>query len=397
MNRSELIFATSRPYSSLLKDLFIFDKLFSSKQLAFNMQAQTQTNWCWAATSTSVSHFYWLWSTWTQCKVANAELGLSGCCANSVPAACNVPWYLDRALTRTNNFVSITGSVSFEQVRAEIDAGRPVGARIGWSGGGGHFMVIYGYSLVAGTQYFDIDDPIYGKSHLTVADFSSNYQGSGTWTHTYFTKSYVKMPIKFLIPDDLILRRIWEVRPLLSLKQEGSSGRAGGRATEQEESASVGIAQRIFVVGLDALLSEQEIAPAPVGLRVYEVVEDTPRAFFDLSEGAEPRLLQMSTAANHLEPFARGLATVQQFTEQRSRERKRAAEDEEAELKLFRVPALNFEALWLSYENTKEDMLVPLRPLAGLTVGEPVPLEEALAALREAGRPLAGMDDTMGA
>jgi len=107
-------------------------------------------------------------------------------------------------------------------------------------------------------------------------------------------------------------------------------------------------------------------------------------------------LLQMSTAANHLEPFARGLATVQQFADQRSRERQRSAKDENAELKLFRVPALNFEALWLSYENTKEDILVPLRPVVGLTVGEPVPLEEALAALREAGRPLADMDEMMG-
>ena len=63
---------------------------------------------------------------------------------------------------RTDNFVRIIGQAGFEQVRDEIDARRPVGARIGWSGGGGHFMVIYGYSFVGGTQYFDIDDPIYG-------------------------------------------------------------------------------------------------------------------------------------------------------------------------------------------------------------------------------------------
>ena len=58
----------------------------------------------------------------------------SDCCNSTVPSPCNEPWYLDRALTRTNNYVSMTGAVTFDQVRAEIDAGRPVGARIGWSG-----------------------------------------------------------------------------------------------------------------------------------------------------------------------------------------------------------------------------------------------------------------------
>src|SRR5262245_21914601 len=139
MDKIQWASALARPYASMLREIRFFDKWLLSKQLAFNMQAQTQTNWCWAATSTSVSHFYWLFSPWTQCKVANAELGHSDCCNSPVPAPCNVPWYLDRALTRTKNFVSIVaGQASFQQVRTEIDAGRPVGARIGWGGNGGH-------------------------------------------------------------------------------------------------------------------------------------------------------------------------------------------------------------------------------------------------------------------
>ena len=53
--------------------------------------------------------FLLVWSTWTQCRVANGELGHSDCCNSPLPLACNVPWYLDQALTRTNNFVSIPG------------------------------------------------------------------------------------------------------------------------------------------------------------------------------------------------------------------------------------------------------------------------------------------------
>lgn len=387
MHTSEFVSVTSRPYSTLLREINIIGMLFSSKQLAFNMQAQTQSNWCWAATATSVSHFYWFISSWTQCRVANDELGHNDCCNNPVPSACNVPWYLDRALTRTNNFVSVTRPASFQQIRDEIDAGRPVGARIGWSGGGGHFMVIYGYSLVAGVEYFDIDDPIYGKSHLTVSDFSSNYQGSGTWTDTYFTKSYFKMPIKLLIPKEPILRRIWEARPLLSLKQD-MMFMGDMRDATQEGRASLGMAHRMYSLGLDSLLSEQGPVLQPVGLRVYEMSEDKPQAFFDVSEEEQPRLLQMSASKNHLEPFARGLTEALNTVEQTN---------QECELRLFRVPALNFEALWINYEEEAKDLLVPLREVGRLTLYKAVSLDEALDALREAARPLAQMDKKMGA
>ena len=318
MNLAEYVAVSSRPYSALLQEANLFGRWFASRQLAFNMQAQTQTNWCWAATATSVSHFYWwFWNSWTQCNVANAELGHSDCGNSSVPSACNVPWYLDRALTRTNNFVSITaGQADFAQVRAEIDAGRPVGARIGWSGGGGHFMVIYGYSLVGRLEYFDIDDPIYGKSHLTVAEFSSNYQGSGSWTHTYLTKSFFKMPIKYLIPNDAVLQRIREARPLLSMKQDQAMADER-KILDAQANATLGLAQRVYSIGLDSLLSEKGPSMQPVGLRVYEMTGDNAQAFFDVSEDADPRVLQMSASAFHLLPFTRGLSVALKLAEQR--------------------------------------------------------------------------------
>jgi hypothetical protein len=387
MTLPDLISVTSRPYSSLLRQVNILGKLIISRQLAFNMQMQTETNWCWAATSTSVSHFYWFLSPWTQCQVANGELGFSDCCDSPVPSACNVPWFLDRALTRTNTFVSMmSGQASFQQVRDEIDAGRPVGARIGWGGGGGHFMVIYGYSLVLGMEYFDIDDPIYGKSHLSVTDFASNYQGSGSWTHTYFTRRFFRLPIKELIPIEPILKLIWEQRPLLRVKQDLSfTGEIS--AAEQEGQTALGLAQRVYSLGLDSLL-EGSHALQPVGLRVYEMSGETPQAFFDVTEEEQPRLMQMSASKNHLEPFTRALTQALRRAER---------SDQEAELRLFRAPALNFEALWLHYEDQGMDTLVPLRGVGRLTPYEAVPLERAFDALRAEARPLAQMDDTMGA
>ncbi|MFZ2406762.1 MAG: hypothetical protein WAW41_16630, partial [Methylobacter sp.] len=71
--------------------------------------------------------------------------------------------------------------------------------------------------------------------------------------------------------------------------------------------------------------------------------------------------------------------------------------DQKAELKLLQVPALNFEALWINYEGVTKDVLVPLLAVGQLTAYKAVSLDEAFEALREAARPLADMDDTMGA
>ena len=382
----EWVAATSRPYSSLLWEMDLWGILFTSKQLAFNMEAQTQSNWCWAATSTSVSHYYWFWSNWTQCRVAGAELNRNDCCNSPVPSPCNVPWFLDRALTRTNNFVSIAGPVAFSAVKAEIDAGRPVGARIGWSGGGGHFVCIYGYSSFLNDEYFDIDDPIYGKSHLRVADFSSNYQASGTWTHTYFTKRYFKLPIVPILIDEPILRKIWEVRPLLQMKRDINPEQA--RQSANDTVPSLGLAHRVFTVGLDSLAGEKDATGKSSGLRVYETVDGVPRAFFDIDEEDDSQIRQMSEAPAHLEPFARALERALQLAESNERE---------CELRLYRVPALNFEALWLRYDGGQEDQLIPLTLVGPLPVGEAVPFIEAVRTLREAARPLLDMDDTMGA
>ena len=251
-------------------------------------------------------------------SVAGAELNRNDCCDSPVPGPCNVPWFLDRALTRTNNFVSITGPVAFASIRAEIDSGRPVGARVGWSGGGGHFMCIYGYSTFLGLQYFDIDDPIYGKSHLSTSDFSNNYQGSGTWTHTYFTKRFFTLPIVPILVEDPVLRRIWEIRPMLKLKDDVNPELA--RRSADDTSASLGLAQRVFVVGLDALAGEKDATGNVVGLRIYETVDGAPQAFYDVDEAADGAIRQMSTAARHLEPFARALEIAVGLAEQQERD-----------------------------------------------------------------------------
>jgi Papain-like cysteine protease AvrRpt2 len=161
------------------------------RSLGFAMQHQLQTSWCWSAVSTSVSHFYNPASAWTQCSLANAELGQTTCCADGSTAACSRDWYLDRALSRVGNLQSwASGAVALSDVEHEVNAGRPLGVRIGWDGGGGHFVVLAGYDDPGtGPGFVSVDDPWYGPSRMSYSAFRNTYQGTGAWTHTYYTRS----------------------------------------------------------------------------------------------------------------------------------------------------------------------------------------------------------------
>lgn len=389
MSIEDIVDARVTPYISALKAFDVWGYLFTSKQLAFTMQAQTESNWCWAATSTSVSKFYWAKSPWTQCKVVNAELGRTDACSTPAPAGANVPWYLDRALDRTSNFVSIHGgTASFAVIRAEIDEGRVVGARIGWNNGGGHFMTIYGYSTWKGVQYLDIDDPIYGKSHLTLQDFSTNYQGSGTWTHYYLTKPYIRWWWPEVVLPEYLFDKIWEARQVLAVKNAVDPVRF--TAKDAQEDARFGLTHRTFSLGLNQLLAGETLEPEPTGLRVFEARDGRPVAFFDVDDQGEGSVRSMSDAPARLDAFANALEAVREIAPRESEG------ETSADARLIQVPALNFEAMWI-ISPQGESLVVPMLPAGELRVGQVYPYEQAMEMLREAARPLADMDDTMGA
>jgi hypothetical protein len=118
--------------------------------------------------------------------VANAQTNRNDCCGAGASGPCNIYGFLDAALTTAGHFDKITsGPATVGQMTTEINAGRPVGARTAWSGGGAHFVAIIG--SLAGS-FYAIDDPIFGKSDVSEAVFKTAYQGSGSWTHTYYTK-----------------------------------------------------------------------------------------------------------------------------------------------------------------------------------------------------------------
>lgn len=159
------------------------------RSVALSLQHQVQTNWCWAACASSASGFFDPKTTWGQCAIVSAELEQKRCCAEGGSSGCNVPWYLDRALRRTGNFARKTeGPASWQTLRAEIDAGRPLAARIGWNGGGGHFIMLTGYRAAGGVREVEVQDPWTGSSRLALDVLATNYKSAGRWTHTYLTR-----------------------------------------------------------------------------------------------------------------------------------------------------------------------------------------------------------------
>ena len=380
------------PYSNVLaENLYrtplIFDFsfkniLYSNLVLGFNMEAQTQSNWCWAATSKSVSHFYSFLSPWTQCKVASKELN-NTCCNTPVPSACNVPWYLDKALTRTQNFVSIQGgTVSWNTIKSELENGLVVGARIGWNGGGGHFMVIHGVTRIGATQYLHIDDPIYGKSFLTYNQFATNYQGSGSWTHTYFTKKklYI-MWLKDLFINPVLLKPIPEIRPVLQLR------RPELETLKEPSEAKLSMPHHTYVMGLDQIKREAKLPSRPSSLRVVELDEGEPLAIYEvgLNENS-PELIQLNSDQTYFREFDNA---VQKLSTQ-------VKDQSVAEIRLLRIPALNIEAAWLHYEGKEQDRFAILRHFSRET--EQVYTEkDFLQLLNKLKSDMGKMDDLMGA
>jgi hypothetical protein len=158
--------------------------------MPFLMQRQLQANWCWAAVAASTSRYYLPATTWSQCRVACTELGNENCCDDPTPLQCNVDWYLDRGLTTTGNLQTwAAGQLAFSSVKAEVNAKRATGFRIGWTDGGGHFVVISGYSDNGILQTVDVKDPWFGDSVIPFDVFLSSYQSNGSCTHYYFTRA----------------------------------------------------------------------------------------------------------------------------------------------------------------------------------------------------------------
>ena len=49
--------------------------------------------------------------------------------------------------------------------------------------------MIAGYRSCDPDEFIDVRDPIFGSSDIARSTFASSYQGTGSWTHTYYTEA----------------------------------------------------------------------------------------------------------------------------------------------------------------------------------------------------------------
>jgi hypothetical protein len=101
-----------------------------------------------------------------------------------------VPWYLDKALSETKNLLDVrSGVVSFSDLTSLVHAANPLCARIGWVGGGGHFVILHGWvKTPAGGEFVEVADSLFGPNTVPYGDFVSRYRTTGSWTHSYWTQ-----------------------------------------------------------------------------------------------------------------------------------------------------------------------------------------------------------------
>lgn len=163
------------------------------KSFKFDIQRQEQTNWCWAAVGATVVHYYNNNTSWTQCDIVTAALKQDACFVDASSPHINKQWYLDRALSIVGCLKRMTDKrVPEELVLYEIAARRPLGVRIHWRGGGGHFVVLRSWFIGEDDAlWYVVEDPAKnggGTRKMPASKFETAYgsQGRGSWSHTYF-------------------------------------------------------------------------------------------------------------------------------------------------------------------------------------------------------------------
>lgn len=127
--------------------------------LSVTLRPQETNQWCWAAGGEMCMDF--LGTNVAQCDEANKRLGRLDCCNSPTPTACIQPGWPE--FEKYDFSVKTTPwgtALTWEQLKDEIDGDKkPFCFSWGWTGGGGHLMVAYGYSTVAGVNYVAVNNP----------------------------------------------------------------------------------------------------------------------------------------------------------------------------------------------------------------------------------------------
>ncbi len=187
-----------KKYKYLLLATLVFMLMFGGKcpkildigLVAIPEVEQEKTNWCWAASMQAILDESG--TTVTQCELANWLFSRTDCCN---PGNCNSTTSPEQQRDILNHWgltnTLVYNTLSWNQLKTEIKAGRPISIGFSWCTWGGHSLVIYGFSEVKnGTVTYNVAymDPAPGEGY-NVADYSwvvGGCPGDHTWYRTIY-------------------------------------------------------------------------------------------------------------------------------------------------------------------------------------------------------------------
>ncbi len=125
-------------------------------QLQINMLTQDQDQWCWVASGLTIAQFLG--------KGKDIDENTFCDYAHNLQQGEQCPNQAGELTDDQNAFSKLGmnpgqtgGNLSFDDVKSQIDSGKPIETGIMWTAGGGHAEVIYGYD--AGSQTMNYGDP----------------------------------------------------------------------------------------------------------------------------------------------------------------------------------------------------------------------------------------------
>ncbi len=170
--------------------------LYADVTLSVPEVFQEYSDWCWAGSTQAALYHYGYYPS--QCEIANYTWNTSRCCAGGSSfyarvKGCNkANWFsgtdgsVEGILNNWNvgTFASET-TLTWAVCVQELDNGQPFMMRFGWTGGGGHFLVGYGY--ISSGSYLKYMDPWPGEGYTTSLYTYVVSSPDHDWTHSMTT------------------------------------------------------------------------------------------------------------------------------------------------------------------------------------------------------------------
>ncbi|MDH6134419.1 hypothetical protein P3T37_003822 [Kitasatospora sp. MAA4] len=146
------------------------------------MFQQQKQQWCWAASGLAIAKFQGYGSTQADFCQRAAKYDKSLSCDNKPATLGNMAsaW---SDLGMTHPGYGLSRAASFAEITSEVKASRPVAVRIGWTTGGGHMNVVFGFNT--SNKTIAVADPWPGTTTYTwwkYDDYVSNK--AFKWTHS---------------------------------------------------------------------------------------------------------------------------------------------------------------------------------------------------------------------